>query len=378
MRYGALTAVLLVLAGCSFVGPDRVAETGAISVVLPSLGARSALADESDIAVYVIHITSSEIGYSESVESNTGGIITIGRLEEGRYDIAVEARDAAGTVIFTGSDSADVFIGEVSFVQITLQHTAGYLDIEILLASRDSEALIEIEGIALDPTIPVDIVHGPGIFIERLVAGTDSYLPGAESMKVFSIETSGANSDQLKAWFDGPVLKKNASIIVTDTAANETYRWNIYEMSPRRYQDNPDGTTQFYLSVSRYEAVNAPLGLPLSYNETTDLVIEIEGVVRMAAEVLDNGGDQTLTLTFGYEAGFSETLLWIESFADGTGVKRAVSVITYSDDTLTTETHRQNYYEVFPIRFEQIDGFGTDIKGRYRLVVSYDVTEQAL
>ncbi len=211
---------------------------------LPHIGARSVLPGAADISLFTIQVKSEEIGFEKTIESTTGGIVTVGRLAEAHYTVAVEARDSEGNVILVGGDSADVFVGEV---------------------------------------------------------------------------------------------------VIFDFALNEAYRWVLHEMSPRRYQDTDDGATQFHFSVALYEAVNAPVGLPL-----------------------------------GYEEGFSETLLWIERFADGVGVPRSMSVISYADDDLLTETSRQQYFGVFPIRFEQIDGFATDVKGRYRLILSYDESELAL
>jgi hypothetical protein len=370
--------VATMLLGCRFSAPGHLDETGALSISLPAIASRSALPDASDVARFEIEVKSDTVGYAETFQSTTGGVITIGRLAEATYSILVEALDSDGNVIMRGSDTADVFVGEVTFLRIELEHTAGYLEIEVTLPGRDTVALLEIGDISFDNAVPISVVHGPGLFIERLFGGLGTYTPGLASMKVFSIETTGVNAQNLQAWFDQPGEGRTGVLIVTDLQRNVAYRWIMTNMTPRRYQTDANGETQFYFSVDRYELTDLTAELVTNYNDATDKIVEIGGIGTFAPEVYDDEGDKTLTLEFGFEFGLYEMYLWIDDLVDGIGEKRSVVVSTFAPGNLSEPIDRQNYSGVFPIRFEQVDGFGTSVNGKYRVVLSYDEAENAL
>jgi hypothetical protein len=370
-----LVLFLAALSGCRFPGIDS--ETGSISIVLPAIGARSVLPSESDIARFDIEVKSDAVGYTETFTSASGGIVTIGRLAQATYSILVEAVDANGEIIMRGSDFASVYVGEVSFVEIVLEHVVGYLDIDIALPESDLDAYLEIGGIQLDPAVPITVVHGPGIFIERLFGGLNTYRPGLADMKVFSVETSGVNAANLQEWFDQPGEGRTGVLRVFDRQLNVRYRWNMTDLAPRRAVST-DGGTQFYFSVADYDLVDPPADLPFNYNESTDKLVETEGIQPIAAEVRRNETDNTLTLVFGYERGLAELYGWVSDLATGIGEPRTVAVTRYAAGGFVEVVERTTYAGAFPIRFEQIDGFGTDIYGRYRVVLSYDSAENGL
>lgn len=164
-------------------------------------------------------------------------------MAEARYEITVDAQDTDGDVILAGSNSAQVYVGEVTFAQIELNYTFGELDIAVILPGDDFIASIEIEGIELDNNEEIAVVHGPGFFIEQLAGGSSTYLPGTSSMKMFSIETVGNNTDELQSWFDGLSNPRTGSLVVNNLAGSESYRWNMFEMLPLFYEVSPENQT---------------------------------------------------------------------------------------------------------------------------------------
>jgi hypothetical protein len=121
-------------------------------------------------------------------------------------------------------------------------------------------------------------------------------------------------------------------------------------------------------------------GLATNYDQNNDQGVEVEGVTTsiMAATVFDDVDNQTLALTFGFENGLRPLYDWTESFIDGIADKRAMNVLTYGAGGFGDEVSRRNYYEVFVLSFEQINGFQNDIEGRFRVVLSYDSSEDDL
>lgn len=372
----ATASIVLLLTGCGALSSPE--QSGTIKIELPGVQTKSVLPDISEVARYVLEVTSDDIGYSETIETEEGGMVTLEQLEEARYDIAVEAEDSEGDIIFVGSDHADVYIGEVTYVQIILEHTYGNMDIDVIPPQHDYECTLELEGIAFDENIPIKVINGPGILIERLIGGPGTYTPGTASMKVFSIETSGSNADSLKLWADEFDRPRSASLIIKNLYGDETYRWNLLELVPLHYETDSDNYTQFHFTVETIYEDGLPAELPVNYNEQTDKGVEISGVTQMAAEVREDDSHNTLTIDFGYETGLYGLYNWIAQLADGLYEPKSMSVITYGPGGYQEdEISRRNYYQVFPLRFEQIDGFSTDVKGRFRVVLSFDWAEDS-
>ena len=83
--------------------------------------------------------------------------------------------------------------------------------------------------------------------------------------------------------------------------------------------------------------------------------------------------NRTITLTFDYtEAG--QMYQWVRDIAIGTGSKRAMSII---QEVNGSEVSRRNYYEVFPIWYQQTTGFGQIEKLKEKVVLSYDIWDDA-
>jgi hypothetical protein len=65
---------------------------------------------------------------------------------------------------------------------------------------------------------------------------------------------------------------------------------------------------------------------------------------------------------------------WVEDVAEGREQgRKALSVIDTNGDT---ETGRTNYFECFPIRYEQLTGFGQVEKTKERVVIAYGFSER--
>ncbi len=150
----------------------------------------------------------------------------------------------------------------------------------------------------------------------------------------------------------------------------------MYELTPVDYVDDTDGTTHFIMSTVLYE-IDGSSVLDLDYDAETDKGVEISGVAIIAAIAIVDVDESTLTLVFGYEAGVFETNAWIDNFVGGIFDKRSISVITYGPGGFGNEISRKNYYECFPMSYKQIGGFNVDEKGKYRIVISFDLEEDA-
>ena len=110
-----------------------------------------------------------------------------------------------------------------------------------------------------------------------------------------------------------------------------------------------------------------------SRNIATDTLVEWEGWMQEVypVVVLDTV-NRTITMTFDYTEA-STAYQWIREIAQGLGGRKAGSII--QEDIAGTELFRMNYFEVFPISFQHISGFGQVEKGKFRLVLGYAVEE---
>lgn len=65
---------------------------------------------------------------------------------------------------------------------------------------------------------------------------------------------------------------------------------------------------------------------------------------------------------------------WVRDIAAGLGSRRDMSII---QEVNGSEVSRRNYYEVFPIWYQQTTGFGQIEKLKEKVVLSYDFDESA-
>jgi len=107
--------------------------------------------------------------------------------------------------------------------------------------------------------------------------------------------------------------------------------------------------------------------------------VEIAGVTNgtlYPVSVVVNQAEKTLTLTTNYNQG-GGLFEWVHNFANGTFDLRTISLIYQTWSGLPTEIGRNNFYECFPISYQQISGFQPGTAGKQRLVIAYSVCENA-
>ncbi len=267
----------------------------------------------------------------------------------------------------------------------------------------NNAARIEIEGLVT--TKNVIVITGPGIDIERIPIWGNGAIRYDESgfcmEHPFTFETDGPDAITLKAFFDGYAASpspKNMLLYMHDLAGNEKMRFEFSRYAPQSYTAASDGRTRFTFistkipsSAVRITAIGnysfQPVQLP-SITPDVDKGIEIEGVIGdFAAPVLVDTVNMTLTIDFAFgEAGVT-LWNWTKTIAtQGTSSaigRRAMSVIDIvpvaANGSYTyyyNETGRMNYFEVFPIRWEYVSGFGLDSKAAARIVIAYGFRER--
>lgn len=79
---------------------------------------------------------------------------------------------------------------------------------------------------------------------------------------------------------------------------------------------------------------------------------------------------RTITLTYYYPEG-KGLALWSYETAEGTESTRSGSIIETTDRTTSTEISRRNYFEIMPIKYEVIYGFGQNIKLKAIVVLAF-------
>lgn len=254
----------------------------------------------------------------------------------------------------------------------------------------DVPTQIEIEGVI---QAEMFVITGPGIQIERVSGfrpdGRSHDRPGFPKGNPLVLDAEGEAVETMKTYFDTyfsnpeQVSRKSGSVIVRNLARDELFRWNFFEMAPAKaYGPGANGRTRFTL-VSKFPLGNThpgwelgnadPFGQDGSYNPASDNPVEIEGVTTGSffPVVEDDTANRTLTLTYDMDEG-KGIFPFVKSTYKGEGQKKALSVIEWVNNQ---EVSRRNYFECFPLSYEQFTGFELDIKIRARVVLSYDFAE---
>jgi len=260
----------------------------------------------------------------------------------------------------------------------------------------DNTATLEIEGLCGDP-IEAVISAGPGLAIQRIPGylgdGRPSESPGPNVEFPFIFETAACEAD-FQNWHDelveygggisGPT-PRSLSIIVRDLAGDERFRWNLLEFVPTLIEPGVDGRKRYTLEPelrnraadNRVFIQRYPLIFPTepSLNPETDtLRVEIEGVTQGGDPVVEVDLEvRTITLTFDYIEG-GGIWDWVQSTAQGLVANRAMSLIQMEDGF---EVRRTNYFECFPIQYQQFTGFGQIEKAKERVVIAFGFSEEA-
>ncbi|MGH9139988.1 MAG: collagen-like triple helix repeat-containing protein [Vicinamibacterales bacterium] len=243
-------------------------------------------------------------------------------------------------------------------------------------------ATLDIDGEFIDSVV---VTSGPGLQIERIPGFLSDGRPndsrGQNVEFPFVFEYGGSQASILQAFHDAFVAtgqRRHLNLIVKDLAGVEVYRWTLsgYGLSliergdqgRNRYtfetQDPPDNIVRL--------AVTPTFPSQSSNNLATDTRVEVAGVQLgsyPAVEVDTNL--RTITLTFDYiEAG--DAFEWTRQVATGLDSTRAMSIIHEEGGA---ETFRFNYFEVFPLIYQEFSGFGQVEKGKVRLVIAYGIAE---
>lgn len=249
----------------------------------------------------------------------------------------------------------------------------------------DNTVLVEISPGFADEVI---VTTGPGLAIERIPGfwpdGKPLDSPGPNVELPFVFEYAGPQEATLQTYHDEFLATgqtRAIEAIVTDLAGTEIFRWSLLEYAltdiepgldgRQRYvfqsQDAPDNLVRVLRSLSSFPTQD-------SFNPATDTGFEIAGKVTGRYPVVeDDPVERTLTVTFDYVEG-GEIFQWVTEIAEGTEVRRGVSII---EEQGGVEVGRTNCYEAFPIRYEQFTGFGQVEKIKERVVLAYSYCEPA-
>ncbi|MBI3447522.1 MAG: hypothetical protein HY049_01180 [Acidobacteria bacterium] len=250
----------------------------------------------------------------------------------------------------------------------------------------DNSARLVID--TFDDTVLVTM--GPSLDIER-ISGFDGFgrpldSSGPNMEGDFVFEYSGPQANTLQGVHDNFVnqgLRVDFSLIVRDIALNEIFRWNFRDFGLATIEPAAGGGKRYvmhqtHLPDNRVQIEEGPPAnrTASSNNLLTDTRVEIAGIqTGPYPVVVDDPVNRTLTLTYDFVEG-GGVLDWVREIAtlgtSGAG-RRAMSVIRESSPGV--EIGRTNYFECFPIRYENFTGFGQPEKIKERVVVAYGFQE---
>ncbi len=248
----------------------------------------------------------------------------------------------------------------------------------------DNTVTIEIAGVL--NTTNVLITNSVGFEIDTFTVFGGSCLEpntGLTAEFPLTFETANASDiSDLQSWFSSPD-NRSLSIIIKDVSGTETFRYNMFDYYPSSTSAGTDGRTSFTLihnmppNNSSGIDIDENFGSSFSYNPGTDKLIEIEGVTHSnftpAVQVDYTKRVITLEMTYNEGAGLVN---WINGFVNGSDLsKRSMSIIETTDGTGSTETSRENFFEVVPFKYELIYGFGLNTKLKARMLLQYGCNE---
>lgn len=273
--------------------------------------------------------------------------------------------------------------GNIDISQVTGLLGGGYtIQIPDVL---NNTATLEIAGIN---TMEAVVVSGPGYDIERIEGfdglGRPADLPGFANEHAFIFEAGGQDAVDLIDYVDGYAVGtyalKDISMIVDNLAGSEVFRWNAFNFEPVSYEPGSDGRTRFAFinydidNTTDYQfAPGEPFGSDLSNNMATDTKVELSGVNPGYFEVVHDETNRTLTITYDFVEGFG-LFNYMAYIVSGVPDKRSLDLIYESGGV---EISRENYYGVFPMKYEQYYGYGLSSKIKGRITMSYDYWQQA-
>ena len=251
----------------------------------------------------------------------------------------------------------------------------------------DNTALLEIDGVMSDRVL---VTSGPAFDIEKIPGFDQIGRPldssGPNMERDFVFEYAGPNTTQLQALHEAFMNTgeiRAFSLIVKDLPGNEVFRWNFFEFGLAVIEPGSAGRNRYVMrqtelpnNLLRIEEGPGSARNESSNNLLTDTRVEIEGIqTGPYPVVVDDPVNRTLTLTFDYVEGgsifdWARQVAMIGTFNFG---RKNMSVIAESSPGV--ETGRTNYFECFPIRYENFTGFGQVEKIKERIVVTYGFQE---
>jgi hypothetical protein len=310
---------------------------------------------------------SGALNFSNAFNRFTGEIkITSGSPGEGKILMS----DANGVGTWRSPSELSVFFGQNYSVLLP----------NVINNTTD----LEISGVG---TGSVVIVNGPGLQIERIFGfmnGKPFDLPGPNMEYPFVFECDGPLTNGLRTWHqqfmsDPAANRRSNSVIIRRLDGSEVGRWNLLQMGLTAITAGADGRHRYTLhhglppnNQFSYERTFHGL-LTSSKNPATDTYrVEIEGVDQGGYPITEvDYTNRTMTLTFDYaESGY--VYQWVREIAAGINYKKSMSLITESNGV---EVSRRNFYDCFPISFQQTTGFGQVEKLKEQVVLSFDFWE---
>lgn len=242
----------------------------------------------------------------------------------------------------------------------------------------DNSVLVEVAGVMQDVVV---VANGPGLEIERIPGflgnGRPRETPGPSVELPFVFEYAGPFEGALQGFQQSGALTSLA-VGVKNLAGQVVVRWQVLGCRLTTIDPGQDGRKRYtFVHPGPPDNLVAlerdPLTFPAmdSRNPATDTRVEIEGIHQAFPVVEHDAAHRTLTMTFDYVEG-GGIWFWVVNTAQGQGQNRALSVIEMNGNV---ETGRTNYFEVFPIRYEQFTGFGQVEKLKERVVIAYGYSE---
>jgi hypothetical protein len=244
----------------------------------------------------------------------------------------------------------------------------------------DNLVYVEVEGILVGEAV---VANGPGVEIERipgfLPGGQPSESPGRSVELPLVFEYAGQYEASMES-FQQSGEARNVWIVVKDLAGEERFRWYLLQYRLATIEAGLDGRKRYTLLHVRppnavVDISRDPVSFPAndSRNPATDTRVEIGGISHGQWPVVEHDAtNRTITMTFDYVEG-GGIWIWVEHVAEGREqASKALSIIQMNG---STETGRTNYFECFPIRYEQFTGFGQVEKVKERVVLAYGYWE---
>jgi len=357
---------------------------------------------------------------SDGLPGNDGEVGTTGPAGVACWDLDGDGQYDMDTEDFNGDAVVDVNDckgDQVINLVVEIPEVPGLVAqdfVTIFPESARNTAFIEIDGICFGPAV---IVNGPGFEIEVIPGFRQDGLPQNESglsvelPLVIEVDEYPNNpfdcASKIPAWLAdiSGLGFKSMSIIVRDPSGMEQVRWNLYGVLPISEAPGFDGRKRFVLEVSvefspsTGNPVSNPNNIvsidresagvfgsgPLfpsnhSNNRDTDKAVDWNGIsfAYPAIELEDQAAARLVLVYDATEAG--PVFLHTKDIAT-TGTinqgRRAIAVWSEDQNGFEIPGSRFNYYECFPIRWEQFAGFRQFASLKERVTVQCGSSEQA-